>query len=214
MRALLLTLLLVGSTLPSTLSAQTLESFDFKQGYYKLTTASKAQSALLRPGAKNLIVKHYASGPSVKYAWKDVSSYSLGLRKYIRASGFMAKSSSGWSQELLNESFVELLDSGAVSLMRYERLVATPQGGTAEMLHLLKRATEPNATTVSYSMLDGAGKKFRETLLPYLTSRPDLLAAVNDKKVTIYNLQTLIHALNNKVAFLNYPIQEQLSGSN
>jgi hypothetical protein len=57
MRALLLTLLLVGSTLPSTLAAQTLESFDFKQGYYKLTTDSKAQSALLRPGAKNLIVK-------------------------------------------------------------------------------------------------------------------------------------------------------------
>jgi hypothetical protein len=126
----------------------------------------------------------------------------------------MAKSSSGWSQELLNESFVELLDSGAVSLMRYERLMATPQGGTAEILYLLKRATKPNATTISYSMLDGAGKKFREILLPYLTSRTDLLAAVNDKKVTIYNLQTLIHALNNKVAFLDYPIQEQLFGSN
>jgi hypothetical protein len=213
MRALLLILSFTGFTLTISLFAQTQESVDFERGSFKLNTTSEIQSGLLRPAAKNLVVKQYVNGPSVKYRWEDILFYRLGLRKYVRASGFLAKSSSGWSQQAVNEAFVQLLDSGAVSLMRYEKSISTPQGGTTEVLYLLKRATEPNATTIPFSVLDGAGKKFREALLPYLTDRPDLIKAVNDKKVTVYSLQTLIHALNNKVAFLNYPAQEQTLGS-
>lgn len=47
----------------------------------------------------------------------------------------------------------------------------------------------------------------------YIADRPNLTALLAAKKVTIYNLQTLLHAYNNREPFLDYPLQVPPSGS-
>jgi hypothetical protein len=186
---------------------------DFERGSFKLRNKSGVQQGLMRLGGKNLVVKQYPSGPSTKYPWADVASYCLGLQKFIRASGFVIRSPSGWSHQPAEEEFVELLDSGAVSLMRYKQFHSNQMGGSYEVLYLLQRAGEPDAVAIPFSMLDGAGKKFREFLAPYIASRPDLVSVVTEKKVTIYNLSTFLHAFNKQEPFLNYPMPAA-TGSN
>ncbi|MEJ7658183.1 MAG: hypothetical protein WKG07_00430 [Hymenobacter sp.] len=210
MRAILLLSLILSTPLVS--QAQD-GAADFERGSFKLKNSSVVQEGLMRLGNKNLVVKQLFDGPNTKYPWADVSSYCLGLQKFIRASGFVIKSPSGWSYQPAEEEFVELLDSGTVSLLRYKQFHANQQGGSYEVLYLLKRADESKATAIPFSVLDGAGKKFREFLEPYVTGRPDLLALLRDKKITIYNLQTFIHASNHREPFLHYPMQELLPSS-
>lgn len=202
MRAFVLLVLILSSALVS----QAQEAADFERGSFKLKNKAEAQQGLLKLGGKNLVVKQYPSGPSTKYPWADVTSYCLGLQKFIRASGFVMRSPSGWSHQPAEEEFVELLDSGAVSLMRYKQFHSNQMGGSYEVLYLLQRAGQPDAVAIPFSLLDGAGKKFREFLAPYIASRPDLVTVVNAKKVTIYNLSTFLHAYNKQEPFLNYPM--------
>ncbi|MGI4862288.1 MAG: hypothetical protein ACRYFZ_00075 [Janthinobacterium lividum] len=76
-----------------------------------------------------------------------------------------------------------------------------------------KRASKPNATTIPFSAPVGTGKKFGGFPAPYIADRSDLTDLLVAEKVTIYNLQTLLHAYNNKEPFLDYPMQAPPWGS-
>lgn len=186
---------------------------DFEAGTFRLKTSPEVKrDGLIRAGGKSLAVKQLATNSTVKYPLAEVQSYCLGLRQYVRASGFTLKSPSGWSTQAADGEFVELLDSGSVSLLRYEYPANAGFYG-AVAIYLLQRAGEGQATAIPYSVMDGAGKKFREALAPYVATRPDLLALLQDKKITIYNLQTFIHAANHREPFLQYPMPEPLPSS-
>jgi hypothetical protein len=186
---------------------------DFEAGTFRLKSSPAVRrSGLLRAGGSTLAVKQSPTSSVVKYPADDVQSYCLGLRNYVRASGFRLKSPSGWSTQTAESEFVELLDSGSVSLLRYEYPANAGFYG-AVAIYLLQRAGEGQATAIPYNIMDGAGKNFREVLAPYVTARPDLLALLRAKKITIYNLQTFIHASNYRQPFLQYPMQELVPSS-
>ncbi|HEX8327028.1 MAG TPA: hypothetical protein VF629_05775 [Hymenobacter sp.] len=176
---------------------------DFRSGTFQLKSSPETQrTGLLRLGS-NLVVKQMQNGPAVKYPLEEVLTYHLGLRHYVRASSFLMRSPSGWTHEIANNTFVELLDTGSVSLMRYEYVGQTSD----KPIYLLQRVGEARATAIPYNAFDGAGQAFYDALAPYVAARPDLLAVMQNKKVTIYSLHTFIHALNRKVPFLDYSMQ-------
>ncbi|GGG47353.1 hypothetical protein [Hymenobacter glacieicola] len=190
--------------------------FDFEPGSYILeNNAHVRHVGFLKVGNKNLRVKAEA-GRILAYPWAEVRSYRIGNSRYVKASGFTIKTT--LAERIADHEFVQLLDSGAVSLMRYEYEFngGTPGFGGAPGLgpsrrpsiYLLQRAGETGTSDIPYNMLDGAGKKFREAVSSFVGSRPDLVKVVEAKKVTIYNLETFIHAFNNHEPFLNYPMEK------
>jgi hypothetical protein len=209
MRAFLLVIIILA--VPHFAQAQ----FDFTKGTFRLKISPGTQvNGLLRLG-NNLVVKQTLDGTSVKYPWDEVLAYSLGFRRYVRASGFTIET--GFSTREANDDFVQLLDSGAVSLFRYEY---APSGGTVGFggapgvgpasrpaIYLLQRAGETAPIEIPYSVMDGSGKRFREALAPFVASRPDLVKVLAAKKITVFSLQTFIHAFNNHEPFLNYPME-------
>jgi hypothetical protein len=205
MRAFLLTIFILS------ISRFAHAQFDFEHGSYLLKNAPELQkTGLLRTGNKNLVVKETQDGKTLIFPWSEVLSYRLGLRRYIRARGFAVRSPYGGIENVTEDVFVELLDSGSVSLMRYQYYVNAGMNRLLDTIYLIQRTGEANATIIPYSAFDGPGKKFREALAPFVTDRRDLVALLNDKKITVYNLQTFIHAFNKKESFLDYPMQGPL----
>ncbi|MCR5889153.1 hypothetical protein LRS06_15555 [Hymenobacter sp. J193] len=204
MRLLLFYLLL---SLPQMASAQ----YDFSPGSYVLESNPQIRlKGYLKQNAKALVVQN-VNGKNIKHPFDSVRSFKIELHSYIKASGFTIDK--GFTGELAKDLFVELLDSGAVSLMRYrypQNSIVTPNGlmsTSPPTLYLLRRASERESISIPYAVIDGAGKRFREALLPFVSARPDLIAALRDKKVTIYNLVTFISSLNRNEPFLTYPLQ-------
>ncbi|GAB2451777.1 hypothetical protein GCM10011375_37380 [Hymenobacter qilianensis] len=180
--------------------------FDFKPGSYVLENDIYVRHySAIKESGKYLTSK-IDKDRTVKYLWKDIHSYRIGLRRYIKASGFPVRSQSGFTDETANNIFVELLDSGAVSLMRYEY---QPIAGymPPPNIYLLQRAGETYASAIPYTVFDEGGKRFREYVSLFVSTRPDLLKALKDKRVNINNLQTFIQAFNRGEPFLNYPMQ-------
>lgn len=181
---------------------------DFEIGFFRLKNGPEVRKrGLLRMGSKNLVVKQYTEGPTIKYPWEEVLSYDVGLRRYIRSSGFTIRRLSGWGHETANNEFVELLDSGAVSILHYVKNIGAGTYSSVDEIILLQRAGEQNPTAIPYSVFESGGKQFREALSPFVSERPDLVALLSTKKITIRNLRTFIHAFNQKEPFLDYPMQ-------
>jgi len=187
----------------------------FQAGSYVLEKdASVRHNGLIKAGNKNLRVQADQE-KTATYPWADVHSYRIGPSRYVKASGFTIQT--GFSAREATNDFVQLLDSGAVSLFRYEYPLTggTPGfGGSPGLgpssrpsIYLLQRASEASLTEIPYSVMDGSGKKFREALAPFITSRPDLVKVLAAKKITVYNLQTFIHAFNTQEPFLDYPME-------
>jgi hypothetical protein len=188
---------------------------DFQAGFYVLENdISVRHSGLIRAGINNLRVQA-DQGKAVTYPWADVHSYRIGMARYVKASGFTIQN--GFSTREAVDIFVQLLDSGAVSLLRYEY---APSGGYVGFngapslgpssrpdMYLLQRTDEAVPIEIPYSVMDGSGKKFREALAPFIASRADLVKVLAAKKITVYNLETFIHAFNNHEPFLNYPME-------
>jgi hypothetical protein len=194
---------------------------DFQTGSYVLENAPSVRHVgLIGAGTKKLHIKGY-EGKLTTYPWAEVRTYRLGNSRYVKASGFIIKMT--LSERVADHEFVQLLDSGTVSLMRYEYastggFAAMPAVGGAPGLlgagsisrpsiYLLQRAGEDSAIEIPYSVMDGSGKKFREALAPFVASRPDLVKVLAAKKITVYNLETFIHAFNTHEPFLNYPME-------
>ncbi|UOQ81179.1 hypothetical protein [Hymenobacter sp. 5414T-23] len=188
---------------------------DFQAGSYVLEKDIAVRHAgLIRARNKNLRVKAEQE-KTVAYPWAEVHSYRIGMARYIKASGFTIQTN--FSTRQAADDFVQLLDSGALSLLRYEY---APTGGYVGIngapslgpssrpdLYLLHRVGEATPIEIPYSVLDGSGKKFREAVAFYVAGRPDLVKLLAAKKITIYNLETFIHAFNTHEPFLNYPME-------
>jgi hypothetical protein len=138
---------------------------DFQRGSFILKDNPQARKyGNLKVNYKNLILQ-IENDKTIKYPLEEVLSYQLGLYQYIRASGFPIQSYSGFSARTAENDFVVLLDSGAVSLMRYEYFASGINGSRPAATYLLQRAGETQATPVPISFVDGAGKGFLLFLL-------------------------------------------------
>jgi hypothetical protein len=195
-------------------SSTALAQSDFQAGSYVLETdAAVRHAGLIKAGNYNLRVKA-DQGKTVTYSWADVRSYRIGMARYVKASGFTIHT--GFSTMEAVNTFVQLMDSGAVSLFRFEYPLSAgaPSFGAPGMgsysrpdMYLLQRAGEAAPTELPYNMMDGGGKRFREALAPFVSSRPDLIKVLAAKKITVFNLETFIHAFNSHEPFLNYPME-------
>ncbi|TVT43514.1 hypothetical protein FNT36_05345 [Hymenobacter setariae] len=148
---------------------------------------------------KELVVKE--KGKTIHWHPDEVHSIRIGERRYTTARGFRTKSGFG-SRVEENNVFVELLDSGKISLMRYDYSVGAPGSSSQLTAYLLKEADQDTAVTIPVSVYTGKGKRFRDALAPYVMKRPDLVKLLEDGSISIESLPALIHALNTNSPFI------------
>jgi hypothetical protein len=176
----------------------------FEPGSYVLTATptQRLEGPLKLRGCTELVLKKPNSKTTVLKP-EDVQSFRLGSKKYVTAGGFPVDK--GLGGDTISQAFVEQLDSGQVVLMRLNYIIDGSMmaggggqlGGSASYtLYLLRRGGEQTIVPLPASGLSNGGQKFRDTLMPYLTTRPDLAKLVANKLVNTDNLLVMIRALN------------------
>jgi hypothetical protein len=154
----------------------------------------------LRVYARELLVQD-AEGHTTRYKPAEVYWARIGRLRYTTAQGFKTKSGL-LSARQSSRLFVEVVDSGKISLFRYRSYVGGPNSVTTEIeTYMLREATADSVVTVPVSAYSGKGKRFREVLMPYLVSRPDLRQLVEYGAITIDTLPALLHAFNSGEPF-------------
>ena len=155
----------------------------------------------LRVYARELIV-FTDQGKTLRYRPEDVSRVQIGRVRYTTARGFRTKTGL-WSSHQAQRLFVEVLDSGQVSLLRYTHYVGGHDNTSTTTLatYLLAAAPVDSVVTLPVSDRTGQGKNFRAVLMPYLASRPDLLQLVEHGAITIDTLPALLRAFNSGQPF-------------
>jgi hypothetical protein len=172
-----------------------------KPGTYTLVDdIRKVYHGALKVYAHELVAKDQA-GHTTKYHPEEVYRVQLEDVHYITASGFQTKSGF-WSTTHLEKSFVELLDSGRVTLCRFRYSVGGPSYSTTNLVtYMLLDAATDSVTTIPVSVYTGKGKRFRDALAPFVAQRPDLQALLQAGNVTIDQLPAFVHALNYQLPF-------------
>ena len=170
-------------------------------GIYVLNADRQARhSGSLRVYARELVV-FTDQGKTLRYRPEEVARVQVGRVRYTTARGFRTKTGL-WSSRQEQRLFVEVLDSGQVSLLRYTHYVGGHDNTTTTTLATyLLAAPADSVVTLPVSERTGQGKNFRAVLMPYLTSRPDLLQLVEYGAITIDTLPALLRALNSGQPF-------------
>jgi len=160
-------------------------------------------TGLLKVSAKQLAVKD-PEGQKFMLRPGEVTSLRVGQQRYTTAQGFTVRN--GLFEHVENDKvFVELLDSGRVSLLRYTSRVRTGQLGTASdfTAYLVRQAGQPLAITL-YTDTGSYLKNHQELnaeLRPYALNRPDLLKLLDANRVGPTQLTRFFHALNTNSNF-------------
>lgn len=188
----------------STIQAQLLPGTVGKGGtgtYVLVNNRQKHYSGALKVFQEVLIAKD-EQGKISKWRPEEVYYVRGGSQRFVTATGFTIKSGFG-QQTINNRVFVELLDSGKVSLMSFQY---APGNGSVLKAYLLQDATEEEATTIPYSIYTDSGKRFREAVAPYVSARPDLIKLLTEGIISVNNLAAFIHALNTGQPFISPPV--------
>lgn len=198
MKLLLILALAVGTSSRTFAQLPTNTISSAQSGEYLLEGSKEKQPAKkLKVSQSQLVIKN-DQGKNTKFTSEEVRYVRIGARRYVTTTGFNIKSGFGTSV-IDKRVFVELLDSGQVSLMSYQY---APGGGSAFgggqtlTTYLLQYNDEAEATTIPYSIYTGSGKRFREAVAPYVAIRPDLRKLLMDGNISINNFAEFIHALN------------------
>jgi hypothetical protein len=161
----------------------------------------------LRVYAHELIV-FTDQGQTLRYKPEEVYRVQVGRVRYTTAQGFKTKTGL-WATRQSGRLFVEVLDSGRVSLLRYTHYVGGHDNTTTTALatYLLHAAAADSVVTLPVNS-SGKGRRFQETLLPYFASRPDLRQLVEYGAITIDNLPALVRAYNSGQPFPYSSVEE------
>jgi hypothetical protein len=176
------------------------------EGRYTLLDAPQVRHAgRLRVSAHELVAK---DNQGQKTTWQpdEVASLQVGAQRYTTAQGFTIHNGL-WNHVEDKKVFVELLDSGRVSLLRYTSRVRSGQLGTsAEFTAYLVR--EGQAAPASTLYIDAGNYGYKatypeldEALRTYAADRPNLLKALEGNRVGPTQLTRFFHALNTKTDF-------------
>ncbi len=193
-------LLAVGLLLPSLSRAQ------YAPGVYRLVNNPQQYAGNLLVNGPELRVK---TGKKITHIAASAITYAKVADKqyFIPAQGFTIPAGVKYVQ--MPSTLVEVLDSGRVSLLRYESANAQAHGvngeltsGSAVAVYLVKTANADTAVSLpSYSWLN-KGQKLRAALQPYATGRPDLLALLANGPIFEVMLPAFFHALNSGQPFV------------
>ena len=158
----------------------------------------------LKVSARQLVAK---DPQGLKTTWRpdEVARLTVGSKRYITAQGFTIHNGL-WNHIEDKKVFVELLDSGQVSLLRYTTRVKSGQLGTSAEFtaYLVQAAAQATATTL---YLDAGGRysgnyrELDEALRPYAAGRADLLKLLDASQVSPIQLTKFFHALNTNTLF-------------
>ncbi|MBJ6145547.1 hypothetical protein [Hymenobacter sp. BT559] len=161
------------------------------------------RTGLLKVSAKQLTGKD-SDGQKIERRPGEVISLRVGTQRYTTAQGFTVRN--GLFEHVENDKvFVELLDSGRVSLLRYTSRLRTGQLGPAGdfTAYLVQQNGQPLAITLyndTGSYLKN-NKDLSAELRPYALNRPDLLQLLDADRVGPTQLTRFFHALNTNSDF-------------
>ena len=201
--------LLVVFFLAARLAAQAQVSLSLRgpegaEGSYVLFNDPQVRhEGLLKVSAKQVAVKD-RDGQKFALRPGEVTSLRVGQQRYTTAQGFTVRN--GLFEHVENDKvFVELLDSGRVSLLRYTSRIRTGQLGTASdfTAYLVREGAQPTATTF-YTDNGSYFKNYQElntALRPYSANRADLLKLLDANRVGPTQLTRFFHALNTNSDF-------------
>jgi hypothetical protein len=169
--------------------------------YVLVADRQQPHTGSLRVYARELVV-FTDQGKTLHYKPEEVYRVQVGRVRYTTAQGFKTKGGL-WATRQSGRLFVEVLDSGRVSLLRYTHYVGGHDNSTTTALptYLLHEATADSVVTLPVNADTGKGKRFQQVLLPYFASRPDLRQLVEYGAITIDNLPALMRALNSGEPF-------------
>jgi hypothetical protein len=157
------------------------------------------------------LVARPATGKKQVWQASEVYWARVENRRYLPVGGFQVNPS---PRSRVEHGLAQLLDSGRVSLLRYDYEVggggfsAMPGGAmggsptSTRSIYLLQSPTEDDALAIPMSLFSGKGTEFRQMLAPYFASRPDLIQQLESGAVARRNLQAFIHAFNIGKPFL------------
>ena len=195
-------LLLSGLLLPARARAQ------YLPGTYVLANdPSKVYRGSLQVSSAGLRAKD-AAGQTARIAAGLVAyAKTSDHRTFVPASGFRVPA--GATYATMESTLVELLDSGRVSLLKYETKTAgvySADGAyesTGEVSMYLARPAGADAAVAlpPYAWTNG-GAKLHAALRPYAAGRPDLLALLEGKAINDVTLPAFFHALNSGQPFV------------
>ena len=164
--------------------AQTLER-GFTEGYYVLAdepTVRHTGTMRIEPFGPSLRVKQDGKLMNQAYKPAQVLFCGTGNTKYVVAKDFVS------GRAHIDADFAQQLDSGQVVLLWHSR--ASAAGGGFDT-YLVRRATDTALTRLLLYH-----NEYKEKLLPFLESRPDLVQQLQQKDFKIDNVYALIHAFN------------------
>ncbi len=137
----------------------------------------------------------------------------VGQQRYLPVSNFSIPAGLGFKK--MNHGLAEVLDSGRVTLLRYDYEVGGGGTGPAGFstrtvsAYLLQVPDEEDALLIPMNFLSGKGAEFREMLAPHFSTRPDLLKQLEKGEVARRNLVAFVHAYNTKQPFVAKPEDAQ-----
>ncbi len=175
--------------------------------YVLLADRQQPRTGSLRVYARELVV-FTDQGTTLHYKPEEVYRVQIGRVRYTTAQGFKTKTGL-WATRQSGHLFVEVLDSGRVSLLRYTHY-AGGHDNTATLplaTYLLHEAAADSVVTLPVNSA-GKGRRFQQVLLPYFAARPDLRQLVEYGAITIDNLPTLVRALNSGQPFPYSAVEE------
>lgn len=164
--------------------AQTLHK-GFTEGYYVLVdepTVRHVGTMRIEPFGPSLRVKQDGKLMNQVYKPAQVLFCGTGQTKYVVAKDFKSGSAH------IDADFAQQLDSGQVVLLWHSRASA---GGGGFDTYLVRRSTDTALTRLLLYR-----NEYKEKLLPFLESRPDLVQLLQQKDFKLDYVYALVHALN------------------
>lgn len=185
-----------------------------KADFYVLADSPSVKHATLIKNVSDEEITIKEKGVKRSIRKINVLSFRYEMHNFQAFENFYVKPNNPNSR--VRRAFVELLDSGQVSLFSYHYTQATLMpllvsgtvlpgiGSSVQTLYLLRDASTQQVTTIPADDLltIGGGQAFRTALQPFLIKRPDLLNPLLAKHFHIEDLADIIRALNSNKPFV------------
>ena len=174
-----------------------------RDGTYTLVGSPQVRHVGKLMVSPTVLIAKDSEGKKTKWHPDQVARLTIEHQRYTTARGFSVKKGILKVTER-KPVFVELLDSGRVSLMRYTYVAGGPGMQEESTVYLMRDAAQPNSVALPVRRFSSNEDYFQglaNLLGPYAAQRPDLLKLLNQDKIEEQLLQRFVHALNTNSYF-------------